>query len=461
MSGRSEDILEAFYSARFASAPPGLRELVEDRLLSADGYRESLALDTALGALQKYGVETRTAEEAIARLVDERLLVAEEQSGVRRIELTHDILTGVARRSRDKRREREALAKAEKERSEVENKAAEQRRLVRRARIVAVAFIVLFAVSLAALIWALSLREKARLAAAMANQNEQKAKSEAIRADVAAAKAKEEAARADSEKQAAQTEETKAKEALAAEAELSTKLRQQLHQASWASFNEAELLFGLGEWRKGIAHLGRAITFDPENPVPAERLFEELIVNRHKAQPPILANLRHNGQVYSAVFSPGGSRILTASSDSTAKLWDIGTPRDIARDIQQFSIRKSDAESRFATASSPIRQAEAISEIASGLQVSQEGSLVPLEDERRSQLAGDLTASAKGVSAQARFLRWFLRQRRRTTYLSRCRDNGDGVGRQQPSYASDGGISRRCRGSLTESRPSLHRSSQG
>ena len=127
--GRSEDILETFYNARFESAPAGLRELVEDRLLSADGYRESLALDTALGALQGNGVERKSVEEAIARLVDERLLVAEERSGVRRIELTHDILTGVARRSRDKRREREALEKAERERSEAEKKAAEQRRL--------------------------------------------------------------------------------------------------------------------------------------------------------------------------------------------------------------------------------------------------------------------------------------------------------------------------------------------
>jgi len=68
---------------------------------------------------------------------------------------------------------------------------------------------------------------------------------------------------------------SEAKEAVAAEAELSTKLREQLRQASWTSFNEAELLFGLVEWRKGIAHLARAITFDPQNPVPAERLFEE------------------------------------------------------------------------------------------------------------------------------------------------------------------------------------------
>jgi WD40 repeat protein len=36
----------------------------------------------------------------------------------------------------------------------------------------------------------------------------------------------------------------------------------------------------------------------------------------------LLADLnKHKGYVYSAVFSPDGTRILTASWDTTAKLW--------------------------------------------------------------------------------------------------------------------------------------------
>ncbi|NIM13997.1 MAG: hypothetical protein GTO45_18280, partial [Candidatus Aminicenantes bacterium] len=34
-------------------------------------------------------------------------------------------------------------------------------------------------------------------------------------------------------------------------------------------------------------------------------------------------NISHEGAVNSAVFSPSGHRILTASSDNTAKLWDL------------------------------------------------------------------------------------------------------------------------------------------
>jgi WD40 repeat protein len=39
------------------------------------------------------------------------------------------------------------------------------------------------------------------------------------------------------------------------------------------------------------------------------------------------AGCRHGGhdkEVLSAAFSPGGRRVITASSDSTARLWDVG-----------------------------------------------------------------------------------------------------------------------------------------
>jgi tetratricopeptide (TPR) repeat protein len=63
----------------------------------------------------------------------------------------------------------------------------------------------------------------------------------------------------------AQAEEARTKQALASEAEVAAKLQRELRQASWASFNEAERQFQLGEWREGIALLARAIRFDPQN----------------------------------------------------------------------------------------------------------------------------------------------------------------------------------------------------
>ena len=84
-----------------------------------------------------------------------------------------------------------------------------------------------------------------------------------------------------------------AAQAFKSEAEVTAKLQEQLRQASWASFNQAERQFQLGEWREGIALLARAIKFDPENQVASERFFQELIVHREKALPPLIASFAH------------------------------------------------------------------------------------------------------------------------------------------------------------------------
>ena len=162
LKDRSEDILQDFYDRSFAQAPKGFRELVEDQLLSPEGHRESLSFDTARERLvQTSSISSAEAERAIAALVDTRLLAIEERSGVRRVELTHDILSGIARTSRDRRREREAKEKLEKEKLEVQRVAEQQGRAIRRARMVAAAFVLLFLGALGALIWALTLKNQA------------------------------------------------------------------------------------------------------------------------------------------------------------------------------------------------------------------------------------------------------------------------------------------------------------
>ena len=128
----------------------------------------------------------------------------------------------------------------------------------------------------------------------------------------------------------ARAEEARTKQALASEAEVAGKLRDQLRQASWTSFNQAERQFQLGEWREGIALLARAIKFDPENPVASERFFQELIVHREKALPLPIASFAHQDTVENVVFSPDGARILTASRDKTAKLWDAASGKLLA-----------------------------------------------------------------------------------------------------------------------------------
>jgi WD40 repeat protein len=104
------------------------------------------------------------------------------------------------------------------------------------------------------------------------------------------------------------------------------------------SFSQAERQFQLGQWREGITLLARAIKFDPENEVASERFFQELVVHRDKALPPLIASFAHQDGVYDAAFSPDGARILTASWDKTAKLWDAASGKLILSVAHQDGV---------------------------------------------------------------------------------------------------------------------------
>src|SRR5271170_6033112 len=143
-------------------------------------------------------------------------------------------------------------------------------------------------------------------------------------------------------------------QALKSEAQISAKLKDQLRQASWTSFNQAERQFQLGEWGEGIALLARAIKFDPENPVASERFFQELIVHREKALPLPIASFAHQESVKCVAFSSDGARILTASEDNTAKLWEAASDKLIASFVHQGVVEDvafSPDGSRILTAS--------------------------------------------------------------------------------------------------------------
>jgi tetratricopeptide (TPR) repeat protein len=131
LEGRSQHILEKFYSNAFSNHPPAVREFVENRLLSDAGYRQAVTLDTAEAELARAGVSREGSMRAIIDLVERRLLLVEERGAVRRVELTHDILTPVALASRTARREREEGARF----------AARQRERLRKQRKIALAVV--------------------------------------------------------------------------------------------------------------------------------------------------------------------------------------------------------------------------------------------------------------------------------------------------------------------------------
>jgi hypothetical protein len=145
LAGSRDTILSEFYERSLADQPAGVRRVIEDELLTESGYRESLAEERVLKALAAAGAPP----EALATLVDRRLLRIEERLDVRRVELTHDVLCSVVRSSRDLRHEREARDEAERQLAAQRERAAETRRTLQRTRRFAIAAGVLMMVALA------------------------------------------------------------------------------------------------------------------------------------------------------------------------------------------------------------------------------------------------------------------------------------------------------------------------
>jgi len=94
------EILEAMYERSFEGLAGPVRLFVEDRLLTASGFRGTIPLSESVFE----GISLRDLE----ILVDRRLLRFEDRLGTRHVELSHDLLTGVVKKSRELRAERVA-----------------------------------------------------------------------------------------------------------------------------------------------------------------------------------------------------------------------------------------------------------------------------------------------------------------------------------------------------------------
>ena len=135
LAGSRDNILGEFYERALADQPAGVRQFIEDNLLTESGHRESLAEERVQKGLAAAGASPN----ALATLVNRRLLRIEERLDVRRVELTHDVLTGVVRASRDVRLEREAKDEAERKlAAQRERELATRKALVRARQIAAV-----------------------------------------------------------------------------------------------------------------------------------------------------------------------------------------------------------------------------------------------------------------------------------------------------------------------------------
>jgi hypothetical protein len=105
LEGGKESIVADFYRTTVRDQPERVCRFIEEELITEQGFRNSYSVEDALdrGAL--------TAE-ALATLVDRRLLRLDHYLGVERVELTHDILTKAVREERARRRELERARRA-------------------------------------------------------------------------------------------------------------------------------------------------------------------------------------------------------------------------------------------------------------------------------------------------------------------------------------------------------------
>jgi hypothetical protein len=166
LAGSHETILSNFYERSLADQPESVRRIIEDDLLTESGYRENLAEESLLRRLQAAGAS----RDALAKLVNHRLLRIEERLDVRRVELTHDVLTGVVKASRDQRHEREAREATERALAEQREREHAAHRALRRARAVAAGCTLLALAAIAAAVLAIFSVQRARRAELLAQQ---------------------------------------------------------------------------------------------------------------------------------------------------------------------------------------------------------------------------------------------------------------------------------------------------
>jgi hypothetical protein len=173
LQGNQEQVLADFYERSMADLAPEVRSFIEEHLLTVSGYRDSVAMENALST-------PGVSRESIDALVERRLIRREDRGGVQRLELTHDLLAGVVRASRDNRRQREeaerertALLKAQEEEKQRLLKAQEEERLKlertqelekrKRMRVVSGVFASLACIAIATAIWALISRSQLQI----------------------------------------------------------------------------------------------------------------------------------------------------------------------------------------------------------------------------------------------------------------------------------------------------------
>lgn len=141
-----------------------------------------------------------------------------------------------------------------------------------------------------------------------------------------------------------------------------------------------------------------------------------------------IAIFQSDDSVPCAAFSPDGARILTTSDHGTVRIWDTGTARSLARLIAEHSSNENSSDNAD---TSVLRQVGQLSELASALEISEDGTLTAIPSERRSELMSQMLASAKDDQLLGPFIRWFCTPiEEQTIFPNGKMDNGTWIDNQ-------------------------------
>ena len=330
LEGNREEILSDFYERSLVDLPPEVRTFVEERLLTPKGFRESVALDTVLE-------EPGVGREALLRLVDRRLLRIEDRGGMQRVELTHDVLAGVIRKSRDSRREREARERAEAARREAEERERQSRRKLRQSRALLAVFFFLFLTAVAAAWWGYRREQDAR--AAVRETQATLASSDLRQAVQLVGDEQDSQALAYLARSVRSDPDNVAARSLL----LHLLLYRNWHLPRTVIRHEAPVwsvdLSRDGRFLVTIARPDWSLDVQTEESVDNVARIWNAATGRQAGLP-----LHHAGEVLSAGFSPDGRWVVTASTDKTARVWDAATGRPVSAPLPLASKLSGYAE---------------------------------------------------------------------------------------------------------------------
>jgi hypothetical protein len=348
----------------------GARIFVEEELLTPDGYRDDIELQRAIEVLKERGA----AATCLEKLIDRRLLHLTRRGETLRVELTHDVLTGVVRDSRNERHRAEAQKKlaeqqlleerrrkeAEQKQREAEEKqreaearereseslraqAVQAERRTRKALVWSRVFLIL---AFLGLVFAVYFLFESESSENRAHEQKTRADNAAQDATIAAKQALKEKERANEAADAAIKSASLAQERLErARIEEGrawierAKLNSTRGDHFAAALMAARALGFAGYCREKISDPRERARFNEEYPVllttandpidqqEAGRQINEAVLAGYSGLPiwqtPVYRE--HEGTVYSVAWSPNGKTLASGSHDQRVKLWEAAT----------------------------------------------------------------------------------------------------------------------------------------